>query len=365
MFYRTSGLQKPINSNTIILLIACFVISSHAKTEVPVFLLAGQSNMSGYASANDLTADQKKTVENVKIYTDMTWENNGKLKTWLTLGPGFGSSATNIGPELYIGRTLSEKLPDTKIALLKVCSGSTYLGNYSSKPDDCWVPPSSNNGTAGPHYKRMLSAITASFNSFNSAFDTAKYTPRWAGFIWLQGEFDGQDKSLSDAYKTNLTNLINDVRKDLKVTDLPSIIIMIDAQSSWQYNSTIRAAEVSVTKTLKNVDTLDTKGFPTDGVHYKAQGQVKIGTITAQRWLDMNYNYGSVVPIVYHYSTSPALLQQSSIASQSTAMLYNLSGRQIRTFNGSFKNKPSGIFIKALKNNPGFRTGVKKINMSN
>jgi hypothetical protein len=356
-------LQERKGNYAIILFVACITISSHAKTDVPVFLLAGQSNMSGYASANDLTADQKKTVENVKIYADMTWENNGKLKKWATLGPGFGSSATNIGPELYIGRTLSEKLPDTKIALLKVCCGSTYLGNYTSKANDCWVPPSSNNGNAGPHYKRMLSAITTSINSFNSAFDTSKYTPRWAGFIWLQGEFDGQVKSLADAYQANLTHLINDVRKDLKINDLPSIIIMIDVQNSWQYNSIIRAAEVAVTKSMENVDTLDTKGLPTDGAHYKAAGQVKIGSVTAQRWLDMHYNYGSSVSVVHHYSPSPALLQQSRILSQSSDILYSLSGQQIRTFNGSFENKSSGIFITTVKNNPEFSTGVKKLNV--
>ena len=142
MFFRLFGLRGTTSLSKTLLPLACCAFMTQAKTDVPVFLLSGQSNMSGYASANDLTADQKKTVENVKIYTDMTWENNGKLKKWLTLGPGFGSSANNIGPELYIGRTLSEKLPTAKIALIKVCCGSTYLGNYSSKANDCWVPPS-------------------------------------------------------------------------------------------------------------------------------------------------------------------------------------------------------------------------------
>lgn len=360
MFYRLSVLQKLICSKALILLIFCFVISSNAKTDVPVFILAGQSNMSGYASGNDLTADQKKTVENVKIYADMTWENNGKLKKWTTLGPGFGSSASNIGPELYMGRTLSEKLPDTKIALLKVCCGSTYLGNYSSKANDCWLPPSSNNGTAGPHYKRMLTAITESMNSFNSAYDTTQYTPRWAGFVWLQGEFDGQDKTLSDAYKTNLTNLINDTRKDLKIDDLPAIIIMIDAQSSWQYNSIIRAAEVAVTTTLKNVDTVDTKGFPTDGVHYKAQGQVKIGTLTAERWLKMDYKYGSAVPVVYQHSPSVTSFRKSGTIPQASLMMYSLSGRQIGAFSNSFTNKPSGIFVTHFKNARGLKAEIRK-----
>lgn len=320
-----------------------------SKTAVPVFLLAGQSNMSGYASANDLSADQKKSVENVKIYLDMTWENNSKSKKWTTLGPGFGSSSNNIGPELYLGRTLSEKMPDTKIALVKVCCGSTYLGNYSSKASDCWVPPSSNNGNAGAHYKRMLTSIDAAFKDFNSAYDTSKYVPMWAGFVWHQGEFDGQVKDLADKYETNLTCLINDIRKDLKVADLPAIIAMIDVQSSWQYNSIIRKAEVEVTK-LKNVDTLDTKGFPTDGVHYKAQGQVKMGTIAAERWLDMDFVYGPIVSISQFNNMASA---HPRIAIQSDwSNLIDLSGRKIAGSQGKASQSilsSSNIYI-ATKN---------------
>ena len=305
-----------------------FIFNVHAKTDIPVFLLTGQSNMSGYASANDLTADQKATVPNVKIYCDMTWENNGKLRKWLTLGPGFGSSSNNIGPELAMGRKLSEELPDTKIAFLKICCGSTYLGLKSSSPNDCWVPPSSNNGTAGAHYKRMLASIETAMKSFNSAFDTTEYTPRWAGFVWLQGEFDGQDRSLADAYEKNLTNLINDVRKDLDIDDLPFIIPMIDVQSSWQFNAQVRAAEIAVTK-MENVDTLDTKGFETDGVHYRAQGQWKVGTISAQRWLDMDYQYSPPVVISFDRTATPAVRPQT--LQQESYSLFDLSGKKLTT----------------------------------
>jgi len=323
----------PAAIHAAVLFIVLCAFSIHGKTAVPVFLLCGQSNMSGYASANDLSADQKTTVEQVKIYADMTWEgDNSKKKQWLTLGPGFGSGAGKIGPELAFGRALSKQMPDVKIALLKICCGSTYLGNYPSKPNDCWVPPSSNNGNAGAHYKRMLASIETAMKAFNSAFDTSQYTPQWAGFIWLQGEFDGQDRTLADAYEKNLTNLINDVRKDLKVDDLPFIIPMIDVQNSWQYNSTVRAAEVAVTKSLENVDTVDTKGFETDGAHYRAQGQEKIGTRCADRWMAMDYNYSGKVSVnagLFRAQRPESLYGPSS----STVDIFDASGRKIRSFN--------------------------------
>lgn len=58
--------------------------NSYAKTNVPVFLLTGQSNMSGYVSANDLTTDQKLPVENVNIYADMTWDGDAKVNRKIT-----------------------------------------------------------------------------------------------------------------------------------------------------------------------------------------------------------------------------------------------------------------------------------------
>lgn len=319
---------------------------SYAKTEVPVFLLTGQSNMSGYASANDLTADQKLPVENVKIYADMTWEgDNAKARKWLTLGPGFGSGAGKIGPELALGRTLAKEMPGIKIALLKICCGSTYLGNFPSKPSDCWVPPSSNNGNAGTHYKRMLTSIETALKAFNSAFDTSQYQPQWAGFIWLQGEFDGQDQTLANAYEKNLTNLIKDVRKDLDVNDLPIIIPMIDVQNSWPFNSLVRAAEVAVTRSLENVDTVDTKGFETDGAHYRALGQEKIGTRSAERWLTMDYDYRPPVAIKERNRFTP--LVPATTPHRTASLFFDLSGRTLGSTSGMLRQLPqrNGVCI--------------------
>ena len=319
-----------------ILIILYYAFPSQGKTDVPVFLLSGQSNMTGYsASVNDLTADQKKLVDNVKIipYTD---GDASKLGKWQTLGPGFGATASNLGPELYIGRTLSDSMPGKKIALIKDSKGGTYLAKATD-----WLPPSSNSGTGGTLYQNMMNHIDAALKSFNSAFDTAQYTPRWAGFVWLQGEFDAYDKTLSDAYEKNLTNLIGDIRAKVKVEDLPVIIPMIDVQNQWKNNSIIRAADVAVKQKLKNVDTMDTKGLPTDGSHYRAAGYVKIGQICAQRWLGMHFNFGEKVLIASHYYKRevPGL---NPVSLFSSVILFDASGRKISAFrDATFQNMPA------------------------
>jgi hypothetical protein len=180
----------------VLAIVYCCIFVSYGKTDVPVFLLSGQSNMTGYfASINDLTADQKKNVDSVKVYLDADGDA-AKKKKWLTLGPGFGATSSNLGPELSFGRTLSDSMPGSRIAFIKDAVGGTYLGK-----SDGWLPPSSNNGNGGTLYKNMMAAIDAAMKSFSTAFDTSEYTPRWAGFIWFQGEFDAYDRLYADVYE--------------------------------------------------------------------------------------------------------------------------------------------------------------------
>lgn len=260
-----------------------------AKTEVPLFLFSGQSNMVGLGtSTNDLSADHKKTFPDIRIYLDAEGDAS-KLKKWSTLGPGFGANNTQFGPELLFGKVLADSFPGRKFAFIKVARSGTYLGKATE-----WLPPSSNNGKGGTYYAAMMGSIDAALKAFHSAFDTTLYTPRWAGFLWLQGEFDAMDATLANQYETNLTNLVKDIRTKAGVTDLPVVLPMIDGQSIWTNYSKIWAADIALTKKLANVDTVATKGLSTDGIHYKAAGMVTIGQRCAARWLRMNALTASV-----------------------------------------------------------------------
>jgi hypothetical protein len=320
--------------------VCCFTLS-YAKTIVPVFLLSGQSNMAGMQNnISDLTADQSKTVDNVKIYQASEGAYQNK---WSTLGPGFGSQNTNMGPELLFGRTLADSMPGNKIALIKDSRSGTYLGKATE-----WLPPSSNNGTGGTYFASMMTHIDAALKSFNSAFDTAKYTPRWAGFVWLQGEFDAMDQNLANAYETNLTNLIKDIRTKASVEDLPVILPMIDVQNTWTYNSKVRAADVLCKQKLKNVDTMDTKGLPTNGIHYSAKGQVVIGMVSAQRWLAMKFAKGwwETVSVVYQYDDNTATSASRLLSKAGfPASIFDLRGRSVGKVSSAQAISAHGLFI--------------------
>jgi hypothetical protein len=296
----------------------------HGKTDVPVFLLCGQSNMVSMASVNDLTTDQKKTIDNVMVNVSGDCDPAKKGK-WLVLGPGFGSQAANFGLELMLGKTLSDSMPGKKIAFIKDAVNGSPLGQASG-----WLSPSSNSGTGGTLYKNCLTHTDAALKSFTTAFDTTQYTPRWAGFIWLQGETDAMTQSLADAYETNLGNLIKDIRAKVGVSDLPVILPLITTVKNWTYSAKVRGADLVMKQTLKNVDTMETKDFATpDGMHYNAVGQLKIGQVSALRWLAMHYNYGGVTPILHRYSEPSAMQSSLKIARSPLIGFFDLSGRKI------------------------------------
>ncbi len=76
-----------------------------------VFLLGGQSNMTGNATkTGDLTEAQKAPQDDVWIYGGVD-ESASKLGS---LQPGYGSS---YGPELSFGRTIADGRPDENFAL--------------------------------------------------------------------------------------------------------------------------------------------------------------------------------------------------------------------------------------------------------
>jgi hypothetical protein len=313
-----------------------------AKTAVPLILFSGQSNMVclGAATASlPIVADRTKTYENIKIHN----RSDNASSKWSTLKPGFGGDAQHFGPELYFGKVLMDSMPNTKFAFIKDASSGTYLGKTEG-----WLPPSSNNGTGGKLYVNMMAHIDNALKEFKDAYDTSKYEPKWAGFVWLQGEFDGMDATLAKKYEVNLTNLIKDIRAKAKADSMPIVIPMIcqSSQNSWAYIADINAAEIAVTKKLINCDTTQIKQFKyTDGVHFDAASMATIGANCAQRWLKMKY-INNQVPVIYQEKKSSANISALRNTSENTA-IFNLSGKQIGNsiLNVNNRNISSGCII--------------------
>jgi hypothetical protein len=228
--------------------------TSVSKAETTkIFLLAGQSNMVGWAYNSNLPQEYQSPRPDIQIY----W--NG---TWTYLKPGLGGNSSCFGPEIKLCRDIVDTQPGEEIAFVKYAVSGTNLWND-------WEP------TSGVQYMNFMDAINDALLSISE--------PEIVGMLWMQGESDAwsSQSTLEHAqeYELNLTNFIHQVRNDFGVPDLPFIIARISQSSVWTWGDIVRQAQVNVSQTVPNTDMLDTNDLPlmSDAMHYNASSTITLG----------------------------------------------------------------------------------------
>jgi hypothetical protein len=213
------------------------------KSPLKVFILAGQSNMEGQ-SVVDLTGKDYnegrgtlatlindpakgalfkhlKAADGKWAVRDDVWVRYQRERSPLLAGPlGVGYSVYgdvhHFGAELQFGHVMGNSLTN-QVLLIK-----TAWGGKSLNVD--FRPPSSG-GQAGPYYSLMLAQVKEALANLKTDFPAyAGGGFELAGFVWWHGWNDFCDAKAVPEYEQNLVNLINDVRKDLKVPKLPVVI---------------------------------------------------------------------------------------------------------------------------------------------
>ena len=240
--------------------IVFFFIAVPATAATKVFLLAGQSNMSGYTTGLPTTPPYDAPQPDVRFWN---YDNNG----WIDLQPGLGHTPNDIGPEVGFGYTLNNLLPGDDIYLVKHSALSTSLAVK-------W----NSNGTG------------AEYNTFKTRVNTAmanltggELSPTIAGMIWMQGESDAYNADYGAAYEANLTNLINTVRGDFATPDMPFVVGRILDLSEYGFPAAleVRTAQETVPGVVGNASWIKTDKIaqaPSAPGHYSAAGQIVLGT---------------------------------------------------------------------------------------
>ena len=296
--------------------------------ELPMFLLAGQSNMEGNVDASlfqNILADlasaagtdiKARLAERIRYWhkdtnngyagygytpematyeasevarlnaaglvgADLTTPNTKVLCSWNAAGvaPLFVSSLATkcgnaYGPELVFGQALS-KAGYSATSLIKVAYGGTNL--YVN-----WRSPLSG-GTVGSLYTELRARIQ-SLKSAPAGVNPACKTQgcRWSAFVWFQGENDSFDSANGLSYEQNLKNLIADVRNDAGSPTLPVVIVQTGSWAqSMAFGKNVAAAQsavVNADKYAKLVNTADLSGF----YHYDSASKLIIGDRIAQ-----------------------------------------------------------------------------------
>lgn len=203
---------------------------------VKVFLLAGQSNMEGqgvvslddpknynggkgnlvWSMKSSQSADLMKHLKNergewvVRDDVQISFNVGGKVrKGGLTVGyTGYGGSS-HIGPELQFGHVMGDFFEEPVLLIKTAWGGKSLYVDFR--------PPSSG-GKVGPFYTKMLEEIHAALAELKDQ----KY--EIAGFVWQQGWNDMCTKPAIPEYAQNLVNLVNDIRKEFGVPNLPVVV---------------------------------------------------------------------------------------------------------------------------------------------
>lgn len=257
--------------------------------EIPLFVLAGQSNAVGYASdASELPPDRAEPVPDVSFWYEIGpiqgISNPAQRARSTELAPlrfqsdpdwqSFGPFVDGFGPEVTLGRDLLQ-LEGRPIALVKFAlNGANLAVDWDpSRPDGL--------------YAQMLAVVDTASDAIRARGDTP--IPR--GFFWMQGESDALDFARANAYEANLTALIARVRSDFGVADLPVVLGRLHAEIGFPFLETVRQAQLAVTGADEAVAALSTDSFELfdDNLHFSAHGQQRLGKRMASRWVDVAF----------------------------------------------------------------------------
>ena len=271
-----------------------------------LYFLGGQSNMDGYGYVAELPDELRMPVDRVMIFKGHSAldDNDGGEGVWAPLQPGFGRGAETdgktirlsdrFGPELTFGLSLSSDQPGTRIALIKYSLGGSGLApgiGYGS-----WHP-TNRNGKNVNQYDHALNTIRNALGEADIDSDGAPDRLVPSGIIWMQGESDAnQSQKVADAYKGNLTRLMQFLRAAMGVDSLPIVIGkitdsgMAEDGTVMDYIATVQTAQSAFAdedKCARLVSVTDELIYRDDAWHYDTDGFIRLGSAFAEASLEL------------------------------------------------------------------------------
>ena len=226
-----------------------------------VYLLAGQSNMDGYAYVSGLPPALQLPDARVPLY----WSGWGAFRP---VQPSSYGGPFFVGPEVPFGHALADAGVD--VVLVKHAVGGTDLAGF-------WYPGATPDAPdAGPGFAVLADTLAAAAVEL----DAGGRPWQWAGFVWMQGESDALDVAMASAYEANLTRLVASVRVLTDAPALPVAVGLISRESFWTYADTVRTAQQDVADADPHVVTVETDDLPRntlDLAHYDGPSNRVLG----------------------------------------------------------------------------------------
>ncbi len=260
---------------TMVTLMTTFAMCAAVSEARPlkVYILAGQSNMSG---GGDVVAEclQFDAVvgDKVRIWdASDVWGKQGGPVKWETLNQLQAlkkeAKANKIGPEFGFAKAMSQLYPADELCLIKVSHGGTAI--------DWWLPDPTGkeNGCS-----KLLANLKGALQNIGGDYEVA-------GMLWMQGESDAKTQADAEAYQKKLEQLIALMRKETGKPELPVVIGRISSRilESKKFNmpfvKVVQSGQEAVAEDDKNASVINTDDLSqrSDLVHFDQEGQLGLG----------------------------------------------------------------------------------------
>lgn len=250
-------------SMALLMIMALCYFTAIANSQVKnIFLLAGQSNMSGLGGVVNNTWDGIVPPECspnpaiLKLDAKLQW-----VEATEPLHADIDANVTcGIGPGMPFANSLLNKTSFLGEVGLVPCA---MAGNKISQ----WQK-----GTF--LYNQLVMRAKA---------DAVQECGVTRAMLWYQGESDTTLLSNANAYKGKMQQFFTDLRSDVGIPDL--LIIQVALASGTNYTDIVREAQLN--PDLANVVTVDARGLELhkDNLHLTASSQVLLGHMMADAYL--------------------------------------------------------------------------------
>lgn len=253
---------------------AMLAVAAPARAAVPVFVFAGQSNMSGSFGEGPEGCPLPEPAAPYAYYMETqggsvlhedTW---GDLRILTVAG---GDTINAFGPELAFMCRVFETLPapesGPRALVIKTTANGTALEKY-------WLP-----GRPRMLFENMVAKIQDELALREEDWE-------FAAFVWVQGEDDAVRADFAPNYGANMATFAAAVRAALGAPDLPIVDSQLSPAAVMEFTALVREGKASFhaadpASTLVETADLELR----DGVHYSTPARNVLGQRLAEAYL--------------------------------------------------------------------------------
>lgn len=285
------NLYYQIHSDDIKFTIADTLPQSNGQA-AKVILLGGQSNAVGCSLneylQNNVSAEKYSEYQNGydNIYINYYCSDHNISGGFVKTSINQGENTECFGPEVGLAEKLHEQYPDEIFFIIKCAWSATDLFEQ-------WLSPTSY-GLTGKLYHNFVRYVRQNMEYLQSK----GYKPQIEAMCWMQGESDSFFVSHATNYKSNLKNLIYDIRKDCKSYAADDGIAFVDAYIAdnpnyWVHCDLVNQSKQAVADADDNTVVIDTNAHglacnqepadTPDMAHYDSLSQIELGHLFAEQ----------------------------------------------------------------------------------